>query len=284
MPGVEVARGDIRDGPRVTRACEGVDTVFHLAAFISIDGPHGGLVEQVNAGGAANIVRACLHAGVRRLVHMSSIHALEPERVDEVIDESRALTSRPAAYDSSKAMAERHVLAGVARGLDAVVVNPVAVIGPEDHRPSLTGEMIRRLMKNELPGLVEAGFPWVDARDVVAATLAAERRGKTGERYILMGEYATARRLADLVSEFSGTVAPRFSSPMWLARASAPVMTAISRMRGERPLFTTESLDTLCRYQRIDAQKARRDLGFSPRPLADTIRDTVLWFRERGLA
>lgn len=276
--------GDIRDGPRVEEACRGVDRVFHLAAKISIEGSQNGQVEQVNVGGANNVVRACLRTGVSRLVHMSSIHALEPDPIDEPVDETRALTSKTAAYDRSKALAEASVQSGVARGLDAVVVNPVAVIGPGDGGPSLTGQMILAMMNEKLPGVVARGFHWVDVRDVVDGALLAMERGVSGNRYLLSGEFAQTRTIAELVAEASGVRPPWFTSPLWLAYVGVPFMAIWSRVSKGRPMYTMEALDTLRRYQQVVSSKASDELGYAPRPLRQTIRATVDWFRRSGMA
>ncbi len=111
------------------------------------------------------------------------------------------------AYDHSKARAEREVLAGVERGLDAVILNPTAVLGPFDFEPSRMGRVLLDLQRGALPALVAGGFDWVDARDVCAAAIAAEDRGRRGERYLLSGSYASVVDLAALVAEISGTPA-----------------------------------------------------------------------------
>src|SRR5205814_3329159 len=102
------------------------------------------------------------------------------------LDETRAHADHPRlpAYDRSKAAGEREVLAGVARGLDAVIVNPMGVLGPHDYRPSRMGEILLDMYHRRLPMIVRGGFNWVDVRDVVAGALAAEERGRRGERYL----------------------------------------------------------------------------------------------------
>jgi dihydroflavonol-4-reductase len=130
--------------------------------------------------------------------------------------------------------------------------------------------------------LVNAGYNWVDVRDVVTGALAAEARGRTGHRYLLSGHWVPFAHLAALVAEASGTPSPRFVSPVWLARIGAPFVEVWSRFRGVRPLFSSEALRVLGSHRRLSNDKAREELGFSPRPLAETIADTVDWFRQMG--
>jgi dihydroflavonol-4-reductase len=123
----------------------GAQVVYHLAARISVGWDPPGPVEAVNLGGTRNVVEACLACGVERLVHFSSIHAFSADPVDGVIDESRPLAENQPhtlIYDRTKAEGERKVAAAVARGLDAVIVNPSSVIGPYDFAPSAMGEVL----------------------------------------------------------------------------------------------------------------------------------------------
>jgi dihydroflavonol-4-reductase len=282
--GCELVDGDLLDRESLTRAFAGCERVFHLAARISIVPGDEELVRAVNVDGTKNVVDACLAAGVKRLVHFSSIHALSPEPHDVAIDETRALTSSPRMppYDRSKAAGERHVQDGIARGLDAVIVNPTAILGPHDYGPSAMGRVLLDLYHRRLPALVDGGFDWVDVRDVVAGALAAADRAPTGARYLLSGERRTVRDLANIVRDVTGVRPPRLVSPMWLARVGAPFATAAARIVGRQPLYTRHSLHALRNHQLVSHAKATRELGYEPRPLVDTITAAYDWFRAHG--
>lgn len=180
--GVERVSADVLDPASLLRAFAGAGVVYHLAARISIRRSDRRLVQAVNATGTRNVVRACRECGAGRLVHFSSIHALRAEPAGEPVDESRplALGRNCLPYDRSKAMAEEAVLEGIQEGLDAVIVNPTAVIGPNDFKPSHMGEVIWKLMHGRLPVLVRGGFNWVDVRDVVEGACAAAEKGAAG--------------------------------------------------------------------------------------------------------
>lgn len=281
---VEMVEGDVRDRASLTRAFAGAERVFHLAGHISISPSEAALVEEVNVGGARNVAEACREAGVKRLIHFSSIHALSPDPQDTPVDEARPLAERSdLPYDRSKARGEKEILAGVERGLDAVIVNPTGVIGPLDFRPSRMGEVLLALYHGKLPGLVEGGFNWVDVRDVTEGALAAAERGRVGERYLLSGHRLEMRELGALVEEVTGKKAPRFVSPMWLARAGAPIATFFAERGGKRALFTTASLKALRNHKIVSHDKASRELDYQPRPVRDTIADTFAWFREASM-
>jgi nucleoside-diphosphate-sugar epimerase len=282
---VEFAEADIRDAAAVERAFAGVEQVFHLAACINIVPGAEETVFSTNVQGPRNVVNACLKHKVKRLVHFSSIHAFEALPQGVPIDETRALTNggrNVPPYDRSKAAGEREIQAGLRRGLDAVIVNPTAILGPHDYAPSRMGQVLLDLYHGRLPALVEGGFDWVDVRDVVAGAIAAGERGKTGEKYLLSGEHRSVRALAALAQDLTGKKAPRFTSPMWLARVGAPFATVAAKVAGKEPLFTSRSLHALRNHQQVSHAKASRELGYNPRPLRDTLKDSYDWFRGAG--
>ena len=111
---------------------------------------------------------------------------------------------------------------------------------------------------------------------------AAAKRGRTNESYLLSGRWASVRELADLAGSVSGVPAPRFTTPMWLARLAAPLATAVGRIRGVEPLFTSESLHALRSNRDIVRKKAADELGHTPQPLRETVQDIYNWFASAG--
>lgn len=203
--------------------------------------------------------------GVKRLVHVSSFHAHMQEPLDEPLDESRPLLdpgSYPP-YDHSKAEGERIVRAAITKGFDAVIINPSGMLGPHDYKPSH-----------------DAGLSWVDISDY--AMLNAYEHAKPGAKYILSGHWVTLQYIAQQVARITGTKPPRVVLPMWVAKASAPLATFVDRIRGRRPLFTSISIRELQSNPDISHAKASRELGYEPRPLEQTIADTLDWFRSHG--
>lgn len=281
---LEFVEADVRDPAALVDAFAGVERVFHLAANINISPGNEDEVEAVNIGGVRNVVAACLQNKVKRLVHFSSIHAFSAHPRSETVDETRALNDGMSGppYDRSKAGGEREIKKGIERGLDAVVVNPTAILGPHDYSPSRMGLVLLDLYHRRLPALIDGGFDWVDVRDVVAGAIAAGERGRTGEKYLLSGIHKSVAELAKLTQELTGVRAPRFVSPMWLARVGAPFATAAARVLQKEPLFTSRSLHALRNHQLVSHAKATRELGYEPRPLRQTITDTYDWFREAG--
>lgn len=281
---VEVVRADVCDAASVRAALGGADVVFHLAARISIVGEEGGLVQAVNVGGTRNVVAACREHGVRRLVHFSSVHAFSSLPFGRSVDEESepSVDPRLPAYDRSKAAGEREVLAGVAQGLDAVIVNPLGVLGPHDYGPSRMGQVLIDLHRRKVPMLVQGGFNWVDVRDVVEGALAAEERGRVGTRYLLGGHFLTIPELARLASRVTGIPTPRLTAPMWLAQVGVPFILAYAKLTRQCPMYTHEALHALRAGPQVSYERAARELGYRPRPIEETIEHTYRWFREAG--
>jgi dihydroflavonol-4-reductase len=201
------------------------------------------------------------------------------------MDEKRSLSLQDwMPYSRSKALAEAYVLKAVKEGLDAVILNPTAVIGPYDYVPSLLGQTIIRLCSGKLPFLVRGGYDWVDVRDVARAAQTAVEKARTGERYILSGSWRSLSDLTRIISSCSGSKPCRRTCPLWLARAALPFTGIYCRALKKNPLYTRDSLLTLqTGHKDISSAKAEKELEFKKRPLEATIRDTVNWFRSSGL-
>jgi len=283
---VETFVGDVLNAKDLTAAMKGVSSVFHLAGAVSIDGQHNADMMQVNVKGTSNVVAECLAQGVDRLIHFSSIHAMSHLPKNPPVDEQRVLALDPEThlvYDQSKAAGECEVLAGIDSGLDAVILNPVGIVGPNDFGPSPAGEFLLQLIHRRLPGLVAAGYYWVDVRDVANAAVSAESNGTCGEKYILSSQYVTFNSFALWVEEVTGVRPPLFILPIWMAKMFAPIITGYSRLRGIRPLVTPEAIQIICCHQKISTEKAATELGFQARQIHETVVDTVRWLQSDEL-
>jgi dihydroflavonol-4-reductase len=288
---VETFQADVRDPQSLERAMSGVAVVYHLAGSISLRMDSGAEMEAVNALGTRNVVTACLACGVQRLVHFSSVDALRQDALDRPVDESCPLVDEGCSaarlaqispYGSSKAQSEREVQAGITRGLNAVILRPTAILGPNDFKPSYIGQALILLARGRIPALVRGGFDWVDVRDVVRGALRAEQVAPAGAHYLLGGHWHTIRAVAEQVAAVSGRSAPLFTVPMELADAFAPLMLKLARFNGTEPIYTKVTLDALRDNRQVDVRRAVRELGYCARPLHETVRDTLAWFQEHG--
>ena len=263
---VEILHGDIRDREFVVRACEGIDTVYHLAALISIMPNMKKKVRSVNVGGTENVIQACKVQRVGRMVYTSSIHAfteLEPgSMIDENVPFNPARTS--GVYGKSKAEAVLSVLTAAREGLDAVVLCPTGIIGPFDYKLSEMGNMIRLFASGKLRVGIDGSFDFVDVRDVVSSEIAASKVAKPGEVYILGGERVTIQELTDMLHRITG----RKKTYTFLKSTSAYVLSTLSTLyymiSKTKACFTPYTVHTLTRNYKYSHKKATKLLGHNP--------------------
>jgi dihydroflavonol-4-reductase len=186
-------------------------------------------------------------------------------------------------YGWTKAESERLVLKAVENGLDAVILSPTAIVGPLDYKPSHLGRSLLDLYNNRLPALIRGGFNWVDVRDVAQAALTAGHRARSGERYILSGNWKSLPQMAALVGEITCRNGSRPILPRWAAKAAARIVSGLPGLSSRYPGFTPDALIAIGKHREVSCAKAERELNYSPRPLEETLRDTFLWFEEQGL-
>jgi dihydroflavonol-4-reductase len=260
-----------------------VEVVFHLAAQIAIDNRSSAQVYETNVTGTKNMIKAANQTGSKKFIHFSSIHAFQIGSHGQMINEDTSMVeTNKTIYEFTKAEGERVVRKAVKEGLDAVILNPTAVIGPFDYKGSLLGQALLKIYQNKLAFLVSGGYNWVDVRDVVSASIQAIESGRKGENYILSGEFHSLQELSAEISKFSGCNIP-VNVPVSLARIACPFIQFYSSVTKKQPLYTYQSLDILVNSpSNISNEKARRELGYEPRPLEQTLRDTFDWYGENN--
>lgn len=279
---VERATADVRDAAALEQAFAGADLVFHLAGLVSITAGFEARMHAVNVEGTRAVMRACRAAGVRRLVHTGSVHALTEPR-GGVLTEEAGFDPRLAsgAYGKTKARACREVQEAARAGqLDAVLALPTGVLGPYDFRLSEMGQLLCSLERGGVPFLLAGGHDFVDVRDVATGLCAAAERGRRGEAYLLAGGRATLRELARWATAASGARVPP-ALPLWLARLVALPAPLYERATGRRALLTPYAVHAVSAPFTVSREKASRELGFAPRPLEESVRDALAWHRER---
>jgi dihydroflavonol-4-reductase len=283
-PADEVALGDIRDRSSLDAALRGVRFLFHVAADYRLWAPDPEEIVRTNVDGTRLTMEAALDAGVARIVYTSSVATIEPGDAAPS-DETRPLAPEHAigAYKRSKVLAERLVEDMVQRrGLPAVIVNPSTPIGPRDVKPTPTGRIIVEAASGRMPGYVDTGLNLVHVDDVAAGHLAALRRGRTGERYILGGEnVALGTMLADIAA-IVGRPPPRLRFPIAPLYPLAVAAELWARVSGREPFATVDGLRMARHHMYFSDAKARRELGYVSRPYREALADAIAWFRAAG--
>jgi len=279
---IEIVHGDVRNVNSLVKAFKGAEIVYHLAGIVTIMSGNDDLLYQVNVEGTKNVVDACLKNNVKRLVYASSVHALKEPPHGTVIDERCIYDAECArgSYDKSKALASLEVIKGIQKGLDAVLICPSGVIGPYDYRISQMGHLIINFMKGDLKAYVDGAYDFVDVRDVAKGLILACKNGKCGESYILSGEQISVQELLFELEKITGMKAPYLKVPLRIVKAVSKISPLYYKFTGKEPLFTSYSIDVISSNSKISSVKAHNELGYSPRPIKESIRDSVEWIKE----
>ncbi len=287
--GVELVEGDVCDGAALDALLAEAESrdvyLIHTAGIISISTRHPERIREVNVDGTRNVIAKCQQHAVRRLVYISSVHAI-PERADRAITEVDAFTadSVRGLYAKTKAEASQLVLDAARDGLDAIILHPSGILGPGDYGRGHGTQLMIDYLNGSLLAGVQGGYDFVDVRDVAAGVVAAAQAGERGQCYILSNRYISVRELFDLISEFSHVRNVKLTLPLWLAKAFAPFAEVYYRLRRQPPLFTSYSLSAISSHTTFSFAKATAAFGYQPRSLRETIRDTVQWLCHSGRA
>ncbi len=278
---VEWVSGNLADSASLREAMQGVEIVFHAAAFY----PHGSIPRQIPAQieyaqrETENVLTAVREAGVRRLIFTSTLSTIglpppdEPRLADEG-DFYQPGSMPKNSYYETKIRMEQAVLA--AQDIDAVVLNPTAVFGPGDVHLTM-GQLLIQVAKGRLPAWLPGTINVVDVRDVAAAHIAAVQHGRRGERYILGGHNLSVEETLRQAARTANMAEPRFEIPLWIIRALVALDDALPFIS-----LTGNHLRALPHWQGYNIQKAQRELHLSPRPFEETVRDALEWFAQRG--
>ena len=273
--GVRCVPGDLGTPDTIQQAASGCSHIFHVAGRVQFDGDWK-TATKVHVDGTRAVVEAARAAGVRRLIHTSSIVAIGASHDGTPLDERSSwnLADRHVSYVTTKHQAEEVALAAADRDLEVVVVNPGSVIGPHDPFESEFGRFCRHFWRHRVPYHFGGGNCFVDVRDVATGQLLAAERGTSGERYILGGANVSTGAFFAALARQSPERHVWIRLPAALAPAMSLVERAVRSVRGRPSYLTPERarIATLIWYFRSD--KARVALGYEPRPLAETIADT----------
>lgn len=278
--------GDVRDRDSLRPLFRGLAgrevVVFHTAAIVDISGEATPQMVDVNVNGTKNILALCREYGVKRLVYVSSVHAIPEKDGYAVLREVDRFSPQQVTggYAKTKAEATQAVLDAAAQGLDAVVVHPSGILGPFDGTGNHLVQLVKEYAGGKLPACVKGGYDFVDVRDVAAGCLAAAEKGRSGQCYILSNRhYEVQEVLAMAKTLCHGRRLPVL--PMWMAQAAEPLLGWVARVKKQRPLYTKYSLYTLRSNDRFDHGKATAELGYRPRDLRQTVRDTLRWLAKK---
>jgi dihydroflavonol-4-reductase len=280
---VERCPGTLEDAAAVQAACAGVHTVIHLAFKVGVGGGAAlhEEMERINVGCTNQLLTAAAASGVKRAVVASSALAVGVNRNPQPLDESADWSKH--AFDLHYALvrrrAEAEALKHASPNLAIMAVCPAFTFGPDDPVGAPANKLVQAMMTRKLRFTIPVGCGALDVRDFAAGVVLAAERGRSGERYLLSGENVLMTDLLAEAAGIAGVPAPRVVAPTPLLSVAIGGLELVSRIRGKSAPVTREVLQVIGRYAWYDTTKARTELGWSSRPLRETLTDTIQWLR-----
>ncbi|HPX93196.1 MAG TPA: NAD-dependent epimerase/dehydratase family protein [Bacillota bacterium] len=284
----EVVSGDVTDAASIEPLFAGLEDreiyLLHLASLITIYAKAGPWVYRVNPGGTRHMLEAAKRHGVKRFLYCGTVHTLPlPEDFNQEIREVDHYDPDlvHGDYAKSKAMASQLVLDAARDGLDAVIVQPSGIIGPNDYLDGNFTRLFEKLVDRKLPAMIQGSYNFVDVNDVAEGLIAAAKHGRTGESYNLTGHNVSVLEIMNRAAEMTGRKPFKSTAPLWLAKLAALPAEWWSKRTGKTPVLTGYSLFTMSSPHRFSHEKASRELGYTIRPLDETIGNTLRFMIEQ---
>ena len=287
---INFVEGDILQPESYRVGLKGCDALFHTAAFFRDalkGGKHWQTLYNTNVVGTKNLLQVAYEQGVRRVVHTSSIGVLEGKR-GQVIDETMLRSSNTSNdYYRSKILSDEAVLSFLDTHPDmfACFVLPGWMFAPADMGPTSSGQFILDFLQKKLPGVMKASFSPVDARDVAEHQILAMEKGRRGERYLAAGRHLEMREIMAALAQVSGVPMPTRKIPNALLWTIA-YLNEFYHFLTKKPILlsraSVKGIEDEYDCTRFSHEKSARELGASFRPFAETLKDTIAWYRENG--
>jgi nucleoside-diphosphate-sugar epimerase len=293
-PRLILVTGDMEDVAAFSAALAGSDVLFHAAAYFRDSykgGRHRAKLTAINVEGTAALIEAAYRAGIRRLVHVSSVGTLSPSAPGGAPVHGR-MRLRPDEtandYYRSKILADGVVEQALSAHSDlwATFILPAFMQGPGDAGPTSAGQTIIDFVRRKIPGIIGAAFSYVDARDVAKACVAAAELGQRGERYVVAGHRLPLASALAMLEAITGVPAPRRRLPWSLLWTVAMLNEGWARLTGRPVLLGAAAYRSLREdgaHGLYDSTLAERALGVQFRPIEESLRDAVAWLRGAGM-
>ncbi len=281
---VHLVYGDITNRSSLDSALHGIDLVYHSAGLTYMGDKKNALLYKINVDGTRNILQASAVAGVKRVVHVSSITAVGIAFDKKPVDESVVWNFDEISleYARTKHLSEIEVAEAIKKGLDCVIVNPAFVFGAGDLNFN-AGRIIKDIYNKRLPFYPIGGICVVDVEIVSDAIITAMEKGKTGERYILGGENVTYKQLADTISRITGAPKVRLPLPFWTAKILKSALNLYKNKNRISKLFNLSMFRVASHFLYFDSSKAKRELNMRYEPHDHSIRNAYEWYRDRNM-
>lgn len=285
---IHIFKGDITDMESIKRSMEGVERVYHLAAYARLWAKDTSIFTKINVEGTRNVLMAAKSTGVKKVVYTSTAGVIGPSGDKPMKETDSRITGFFNLYESTKNEAEELALGFADQGLPVCVLNPSRIYGPGfDTGSNPFTKIIEMYLKGQwkiIPGSGEdiGSYPYID--DVVDAHLKAMQKGRSGERYILGGVNATFNEFISLVKKHSGIDRTLRHVPFFALSGLSYLMLLNARITGKYPLITPDWVAKYKYHWALDSSKAIGELDYKIRSLDDGIKETVDWVKQNRLS
>ncbi len=282
---IELVNGDIRDFESVCRALDGCRQLYHIAADYRLWVPDPATMYSVNVDGTRNCMVAALKLGVEKVIYTSSVGVLAASSNGNVSNEDSrvSLSEMVGHYKRSKFMAENEVHSFIGKGVPAVIVCPSTPIGPQDRKPTPTGQTIVDFLNGRIPAFLDTGLNFVDVGDVAAGHWLASEKGVTGQSYILGNRNITLREFFESLARIAGSRPPKFRLPYLPVLFAACIDETISTLLTHRPpRIPLTGVRMARKYMYFDASRAVRELHLPQSPVEHAMEQAIEWFRKNN--
>ncbi len=283
---VEIQRGNVLDLDACRAAVDGIDTVFHAAALYKAHMPDPRPMYEVNGRGTFNMLEAARRAGVERTVYTASIVSLGRPPIGRRGDENTPYEAWDVDmhYSRSKFHSREIAESFSNWGMDVRIVCPGAVLGPGDIAPTPTGSILINALTMKGPAIYTAGgTSYVDVRDAARVHLLAAEKGKAGERYIATAHNLNNGELMREILHAAGRSKKAQKLPTGMVKRLIRGVERMAIRRGKEPPITSAFFEFALTPGFYSNRKSELELGATYRPFDETLRDSIAYFRSRGL-
>lgn len=289
--GIEIVHGDLLDNASLDRFFETEEGdevyVIHSASIVWVRVEENPKVHAVNVDGTANIIAQCVKHRATKLIYISSTGVIPELPAGQKIREVNHFWPRAGLigyYSETKAEATQLIMDALKQypELDASVIHPSGICGPNDYAFGSVTRMVRDFALGKMNMGIEGTFNSVDARDLADGVISACEKGRRGECYILSNEVVTMHDMFRVMNEAGGFSRKYHVLPKKLAYVGVRVLAMVSKFTGKEPLLSDFNIYMLNCNNEFDCSKAERELGFRCRPFSESIRDTMSRLRAEG--
>ncbi|MEO8108428.1 MAG: NAD-dependent epimerase/dehydratase family protein [Ginsengibacter sp.] len=281
-PNLKAEACDILDPTCLDKVMQNITHVYHCAALVSYDKKDQYQLLKINVEGTANVINACIDAGVKKIVHVSSVSALGRIRTGEMITEKMNWTEETSnsIYGKSKYVGELEVWRGIGEGLEAVIVNPSLILGGNNWENGSSS--VFKSAYNEFKWYTEGSGGFIDVRDVARIMILLMNSEITSERFILSAENLSYRQVFTSIAKCFGKKPPSKKVSSLMAGIVWRLEAAKEMLTGKKSLLTKETTHTGLTKASFDNNKILSALpGFKFIPIAETIRHTCENLKEQ---